>query len=269
MKKILIPVDFSRNSQNAVEYAIQLFRASREEVQFTFLNAYKVYSSTGMFISVEKYMQEDAEEEMRLLMSHLQKDLPDHIRLEAKCVRGDVIPTICHIADEQDYDLILMGTKGASGLKEVFLGSVASGVIKQAETPVLVVPGEERFQAPERILFAIDGRGLSGAHVTKALAQIARAHSAEVFILHIAEPDEAPGKVDPVNDLFLDDISYTFVQFPGEDVNAAINACVHTENAQMLCMVRRKRSFLEKIFHTSTTAKEVFNSPVPFLVLHD
>jgi nucleotide-binding universal stress UspA family protein len=269
MKKILIPVDFSDNSRNAVHYAIELFRGAKEDVRFTLFNAYKVYSSTGMFISVEKYMQEDAEEEMRLLLANCQESLPQHIQVEGKCVRGDVIPTICHVADKQDYDMVLMGTKGASGLKEVFLGSVASGVIKQAQTPVLVIPGDYHYEKPERILLAIDGKGLSGEEITRSVRMIATFHKSEIFILHIAEPDEEPRKVDPVKDLFLPDHPYTFVQFPGYDINASINASVHTENAQMLCMVRRKRSLLEKLFHTSTTTKEVFNSPVPFLVLHD
>jgi nucleotide-binding universal stress UspA family protein len=271
MKKILIPVDFSENSRNAVEYTLSIFGQQSEKIQLTFLNAYKVYSSTGMFISVEKYMQKDAEEDMRMLMSYLEDKKPENIELEGKVVRGDVIPTLCHIAEEEDYDLIVMGTKGASGLKEVFLGSVASGVIKQAKNPVLVVPGDFEYKAPHKILFAVDGNAVTGAAVTQVLNDIAATFDSEILILHIIEKDEEETNtsVDPATDLFIQKGHSTYMQFPSDDINASINSSIHAQQADMLCMIRRNRSALEKLFHTSTTAKEVFDCPVPFLVLQD
>lgn len=271
MKKILIPVDFSENSRNAVSYALALAGQANEKVQLTFLNAYKVYSSTGMFISVEKYMQQDAEEDMRMLLSLLEDTKPDQVEVEGKVVRGDVIPTLSHIALEDNYDLVVMGTKGASGLKETFLGSVASGVIKEAKTPVLVIPEGYTFKSLQKILLAVDGDAVSGPGSTRILGELARMFDSEVQILHIAETDEETGDslVDPSADLFLENIRFTFLQFPSDDINASINSTVHTQQSDMLCMIRRKRSFLEQLFHSSTTTKEVFDCPVPFLVLQD
>ncbi len=269
MKKVLIPVDFSESAINAVKYALNLLKQQDGEFEITLLNTYKVYSSTGMFISVEKYMQEDAEREMAGLLDFLKEYVPPHIKLGGRCIRGDVVQTIYRMAEQLEYDLILMGTKGASGALEVFQGSVAGSVMKNAVTPVLVVPDTIAFEPIKKIVFSFDGRKISQEKVVAPILDIAREGDAQVVLLHIADSDEEEVRVDAEKDLFLKDIRVSKVSFPAEDINASINACVHTEKAQLLVMIRRKRGFLENLFHSSATVKEVFDSPVPLLILHD
>ncbi len=74
---------------------------------------------------------------------------------------------------------------------------------------------------------------------------------------------------DPGIDISLEEVPHTFHKFSGSnEVNEIVNLFVSEENADMICMIRRGRGFWENLFHKSVTRKEIFNSPVPLLVLH-
>ncbi len=266
MNKILVPVDFSENAENALFYAVNI--AKHTNASITLLNAYKAPSSTGMFISVEKYMKEDAINEMEFLISKVQEKFGESVPIDFKCIYGETQPTIVHLAEQLNYNLILMGTKGASGLKEVFIGSVTSAIIKGAKTPVLAIPENFTFNGIKKIVLAVDTSGLSSSEILDPVREIAKLFDSEIIILHITE-DMKQENLDKVAEYNLDEFNYSTLFMEGDDINAAVGKAVEAEQADLLCMVRRSRTFFGHLFHASVTSKEAFNSAVPLLVLHD
>ncbi|MCB0572781.1 MAG: universal stress protein [Phaeodactylibacter sp.] len=267
MKKILAPTDFSPNADNALAYAIDF--ANKCGGHITLLHTYRLYSSAAVFISVESLMEEDARRQMDALLQRLEPQLRGTASIEGKVVRGDAVPVITDMAEKGGYSLIIMGTQGASGLKEIFIGSTANGVMKHTSVPVLAIPNGFSFRPIKKVVFAIDAGGISHPGVTSVLVQIAKKCGARAYVFHqgLGERDDG---IDPSIDIYLDDIEHSFhYELEADGINASINSFVADYDADLLCMVRRQRGFLEEAFHVSATTREVFDSPVPLLVLHD
>lgn len=265
MKKLLVPTDFSENARNALPYAIAIANLFGAEIHL--VHTYRIHSTTGSFISVESFIQEDAAQEMLKLVREIERQLKNGAKIETKAVRGEAVSTLVRLAQKEPYDLIVMGTQGASGLKEIFLGSTTNGVVQKTKIPLLAVPSYFTYRPIRRIVLAIDELGFSQFKVVAPLVNLIRALKAETAVYHKDTGAQDRG-IDPSVNMFLEDVEYSVhYELAGDGVNESINSFVLDYEADLLCMIRRKAGVLEKIFHSSHTSKEVFNSPVPLLVL--
>ncbi len=268
MRKILLPTDFSDNAEQALSYAVAL--ANRiGSVQLTLLHTYEVHSNAGMFVSVTSFMQKDAADQMLGLIQKAAPALENDVTLNSQILQGDTVRLITDFAQHNQYDLILMGTQGASGLREIFLGSTTNAVMQKAALPVLAVPSGYVFREVDKIVFAVDEAGVTQPSITRPLVDLAKSLAVPVCVFHQAEPFAKDG-IDPSVDIFLEGVEHSFHYELEEDrIVDSINRFVADTGAQMLCMLRRRRGFLEEVFHVSVTSREVFNAPVPLLILQE
>ena len=267
MKKILIPTDFSENANNALRYAINI--ANYFEAEVHLIHVYEVRASTGAFQSVGEYIREDAERDLSDNIRSVKNNVLGRTVLKGRAIQGITVDVVCSIATHEKMDLIVMGTQGASGLKEVFLGSKTAGVMKRTSVPILAVPNKFTYRPIKDIIFPVDSGIVADEQVMEPLLRIAKAYKSQVKVLHL-ETQKVVAGYDPGIEYFLKDIEHSFHTVSGsKDINGMINLFVVEENADMICMIRRERSFWENVFHRSATAKEIFDSPVPLLVLHD
>jgi nucleotide-binding universal stress UspA family protein len=159
ISRILVPTDFSEPSEAALDYARTLAR--QFGATFHLLHVIELPSTTGLFSS-ERYVPEDprfvsermAQAKLRLARRLLPSDKARY-RATKGILVGPAGNTIVKYAQEENFDLIVMGTHGRSGLTHVLMGSVAEHVVRTAPCPVLTVhstsidriPIEERAPA--------------------------------------------------------------------------------------------------------------------------
>ncbi len=141
IKKILFPVDFTTATDkilpfvkdmvkvfNAKLYIMHVIRSPEEFAGFEMGPAW--------YATFEKELKEGAEKSMRRLVSEQLEDLED---VETNIEIGDIADTIIGFVNDNDVDMIIIGTHGRKGLEKVMFGSVAEGVIKDAPCPVLTI----------------------------------------------------------------------------------------------------------------------------------
>ncbi|WP_303315769.1 universal stress protein [Flavivirga abyssicola] len=268
MNKILVPVDFSETSLNALSYAIQLFGSS--PIEITVLHIYGAKSNAALLMkSIDSILEKDARSEMDELIQKVRKEHPD-ITLSSKIIKNYAISAIASLGDSGNYDFIVMGTKGVSGLKEVFIGSIAGGVISKTTAPVIVVPAAYSFHPLNEIVFALGKNPFFSTTVVDPLRKIATMHQSKIKVLHIADkktPDmqEATNILSTIKDL---NPSMTY-RFGTGNTNQDLNDYLMKHQSGLLCLVRSKKGFFDRILNESVTLKQTFNSPVPLLILHD
>lgn len=268
MKKILVPTDFSAPADHALDYALAI--ANQTGASITLLHAYKIYSTAGMFVSIESYMQDDAGPDLSKRLKQIEPQLRNGARVEARSVNGEPIVAIADVAEAGNYDLIVMGTKGAGGLKEVFVGSITHGVIRATQKAVLAIPEGARFNPIKTIVMAVDSERISSSAVTSALVNLSRAFQAKIKIFH-KDTGETDHGIDASIDRALELVEHSFhyeLDNSGNTIKSIDQFVADTE-ADMLCLVRRKRNIMDEIFHSSITTKEAFHSVVPLLILRD
>ena len=136
IRKILVPMDGSKNSFRGLDYAIHLARQCGSTV--TGLNVIPFYPKSLILtpISYEKELAKKAKEFMAKAKVRCAQN---GIIFNEKITDGHEVEEITGFATEKNFDLIVIGARGLGSVKEVFLGSVSNGVLHKSKIPVLIV----------------------------------------------------------------------------------------------------------------------------------
>lgn len=264
MSKILVPVDFSPNALNALHYSIQLVGSQASEV--TVLHTYGTSSPAFHMKSMASILAEDAQREMERFLKQL-ASLKSTVSITPMLIHDQAIAAITALGNRGAFDYIVMGTKGATGLKKVFAGSVASGVMANTTAPVIVVPEDYSFQPLRKVVLAVGDTPFSNPAMMQALRTIVEHHQTSIEILHITEGEKPQMQASLRT---IQDLNPIITYKTGvADINDNINHHLEQENVDLLCLIRSSKGFFQRIFTESVTLKQTFDSPVPLLVLHD
>ena len=139
--KILVPVDGSKCSLKAVKYAAELATGLRSKSSIVVINVHddSALYQMGSYVdptTIEDYLIQTSQRELKGAQKILsQYKIPHNFIIEI----GYVAETILQIATKEKCDMIIMGSKGRSGIADVLLGSVSQRVSSRAKQPVLLV----------------------------------------------------------------------------------------------------------------------------------
>ncbi len=280
MKKIILPTDFSINAWNAISYAMKFFQ--EETVKFYLLHTYTPvfyrmdYLIGGPAYSAIPDIKVDvslAGLEKTLKDVHEQFPNPNH-SVETVSAFNTLTDEINDLVESKEIDLVVMGTKGASGAKQLFLGSNAVFVIRKAKTPVLAIPEEAKFEKVKKILFPTDLYSQYKNKELNALVEIAEEHLAKITILHILEkPNQQLTEAQKQNrahlERCLEEIPSEFITIEGEKMPETILEHIEENEFQLLAMMNRKHSLFERILLRQNIDQIGFHVKIPFLVIPD
>lgn len=275
MKKILFPTDFSENAAKAMQYA--LFLAKELNADLILINTYQIPAGGNTSIKsmhLAEILKADAEEGLQKVLKEIRLNKEfDAVSIETVAKQGDLVQLVNEMSGEFKFDLVVMGTKGATGAKEVLVGSNTAAVIKGAFCPVLVIPEKAIYKKPQKFTFAYDLKPIVETQGFGLFKTLAKKLDAEIGILNVGL-DELPGSTEEavagikLNHL-LEGVKHNFYFVKNENVSDGIEIFVKEKGTDCLVMIARKHSFLEKIFHKSVTKKMAYHVDVPLLVLKD
>lgn len=264
MIKVLVPVDFSETSEKAVAYACQMFKSSQIEV--TILHIFGTHSTALLMKNLDDLLLKDAKKNVSAIVEEYSEISP-HVSFKTLLVKNYAIPTIVNYGNSENFDIIVMGTKGATGLKEVFLGSIAGGVISNMEAPVLVVPTDYKLSHPKRIIFAVNDKKLFEKTNLDALALIVNSNDSSSIVLHVSVNFDGVYTSDEITH---GELKFSVKNAYGSgDTNKDINSFINDNEADLLCLIRGKKGFLTRILKDSVTLKQTFNSSIPLLIFQE
>ena len=267
LKTILFPTDFSDYSRTAMHFAMDL--ATRAGAQVVLLNSYELpYSDTVMTTSLIDIMRKNSEEQLELLQKQLNEQYPD-VDVNTRSSLNNTIRAIKNNAKKYEADLIVMGTKGASGLQEVLIGSNTTAVLNSSDVPVLVIPEKSTVKAIKKIVYAADFQKDDDKERLRTLCDIAQLIKAEIMILPFQRRDQVGGVNRDIIEDVLCDIPHSYHIEPEQNIEQGIHDFVAAKNADMVVMMKRKYGFIERLFHESQTSKFAYHTTVPFLALHE
>lgn len=269
-KNILIPTDFSDNAENAIRYAVNFFGVDN---QFFLLNTWQSpYTSSEVLISVEDIIMKGSKEGLKKEANWM-KTFDENISCETLSEFGNLVDIINSVVREKSIDYVVMGTQGATGLKETLLGSNTASAAKSLNCPLLTVPTEASFNGIKNVVFAADYKEIENTDVLKPLVAIGKSYDAEITILNVLDK----GKVTDIQqgyegikiDHFLAGVKHKYDFVEEDDKANGIDNYVRSTKPDMLVMLERKTGFFKSIFHKSITKQMAFHSHLPILVLHN
>lgn len=270
MVNILVPTDFSALSKIAVQYAVKI--ANKLGGKITLLHVVTI--SQPVRVSMHDKMK-DLEKD---LIMFAEKDLEKLIREVSKLVRNeapitysvvrasDFIVAIKKEAKRLRTGLIVMGTKGASGLKKTVIGSNTASVIELSRIPVLAVPKNAQFRGFKDIVYASDLKNLDKE--LRWIIPYAEKFGSTIHILHITpsgkDVEELEEKVDKIvaKQSYKNIVSLVLVD---RFIEGAIDQYIGVSKSDLLAMFTHDLTFYEKLFDRSHTRRMAFQSSVPLL----
>ena len=197
IKKILFPTDFSRCAKQALSHAIHLaekYDAELDILHATVLNIESPRRASNRSPNIEEIQQwfdETAKHNLDDLLAVLDND----IKVKTIHIKGvSTAPAILEYAEDNDVDIIVIGTHGRRGLGHIFLGSVAEELVRLAPCPVFTIR-EEKKPIPaheiKKILVPIDFSDYSKSTLTYA-KHFAERYNARLQLLHVISQSIPP-----------------------------------------------------------------------------
>lgn len=280
MKKILLPTDFSENSWEATLYALRLFKD--KECTFYIMHSLEPLVSApstavsskraNEIISKSRLNESKIELEKELNRIH---ELPNNEKhtFETQIVHDYFISAVHATTKKLDIDIVVVGTKGASGIKEITIGSNTANLIKKQTCPIIAVPqgalvnNKSMLELGFATDFSIDDYG----HELNLLKDIAIANNSRISVVHVlgkhTEMSELHDKKLAL-EMTLNPLPVDFYFI--SDVSVEVGTRVFSESRKlgMLCIMNKKRSFFENLFTKSNSKSISSHLNVPLIIFN-
>ncbi len=278
MKNILIPTDFSENSQNAIKYALEYF--SDIPVNFYLLHvspnrASETRNPYNFFETFESQQEIDSPitqllEEIKICKSftlnplHLFFSIYENISL---------VESIRKQLEEKEIDYIFMGTKGASNISRTDIGSNTSEVITKVKCPVLVIPPQAKFKGIKNIALPTDFNGIYKNRVIHTIFETLKLQNAGLRILHIKSSGQNLSQEKKDNKSFLQDCfketKHSFHFLENNNIEKGIQDFVETWEIDMIAMVAKNLNIIQRLLFKPMDKTISYHNEIPFLVVHE
>lgn len=189
MKKLIIPVDFSETSESAIAFGLQLAEKCNYEIilhhSVDFLGTYEsMYMDAPQAHSFTEEVISDMEVQLENTYRRYSRD---GLKMSKRLTIGTLINDIRRLAKEEEVDLVVMGTKGASGLSEFFIGSNTEKVVRLLDCPVISVPENTDLGTIRRIMVPIDLREIRPSFL-REVSKLQQLFSASVEFVWVQTP---------------------------------------------------------------------------------
>ncbi|MDN5205052.1 universal stress protein [Fulvivirgaceae bacterium BMA10] len=272
IKNILVPIDFSECSINALKYALAMSHEIKSKV--TVIHSYHVpLPSTDISFTLDADSIEDYKKKVLEDFAALKSMIHGLNQANFKVIIAYAIDAILMSVENFSTDLIIMGTKGASGISKTFLGSVSTSVVKKSKVPVLVIPADQTFKPFNKIAFACDYGNMQDPLGLDLLKTFALLFDSSIHIVNVntgdgTRRDESPHAINVLNNSFQG-AKFSYHDIANEDIVEGINRYIQSHEIDLLSVMPRKHRIIEKILKPSVSKKIVQHTHLPMLTFHE
>lgn len=278
MKKIMVPTDFSANAIKALRYAADL--AARCGAEVHIVHAYTLLEN----VFVDKKSMRDAwneqqKQEKGAALLDLKQSLSEdyyHVKTEVHLFAGPTEEVLLQYIEQQNIDLVVMGTQGASGLAEVLVGSNTATIMGKSKVPVLGIPKDYDEKGPAAMVLATKGFERD-KQLLDPVFKVASLFDIPTRVLIFADDDLSDVEIIESKMQLEAYVAFLRKSFPlasieatlveGEDFETALEDYCEDEGIGILCMLTYKRSFWDSIFNPSLTRQVAYHTKIPLLAV--
>jgi len=260
MKNILVPVGSSENSVSNLQYAIDL--AAEMDAYVYVISVFQELSKVGGLTKVNAILKEESENRLDEVLYKV--DFKG-VTVISHPIKGSVIESISRFNKHVPVDLMVLSPRSNSIREEVYLGNTSGKLLKSTDIPILIVPEGAVFSQPSTMLMAFKNGSFEKKKILEPVRQFVKHFGTEVHILHVETPDTTEDMKEVSGKLKKLQTSYTKAE--NATTYQAVLSHYHDHNADMLCVVRRKRGFFKKLWEKNVVLKKEFFTSKPLLVL--
>jgi nucleotide-binding universal stress UspA family protein len=275
MKKILFPTDFSDVSKNAFIYALKL--ADAIDAEIITLHVYELDSPAYLDVSI--YLQEIYEYEELSNFENYKDEVPvlrniaeannlSHVKISNVLIKGYLVSEVVKLSKKENVDFIVMGTRGVTHLREIFLGNATLKIMNESNVTVLTIPEKCNYAPIEKILFTTKF-DMKDIEALQKVLDFASLFQSRIDCLNV-KPSLTVYKDDFIIDFknVFKNQNIDFHSIVSNDVVGAILNFIENNKINMIAIHVRHRGFFENLFQVSLSRKLTSNISIPILSIH-
>lgn len=278
MRKILVPTDFSDNALNALDYALEVFKY--DVCEFYIMHAYQdeIYADKALMTretleDITRIISVKSESQLEGILKHA-KTMSPNPRHTYHMVSSNnmLMDEADKIVDEENIDIIIMGTRGKTNDRKLTFGSHTLQVLKYVQCPVLAIPENYKHKQPRRILFPTNYMIPYKRRELKLLCEMASPYRTIIDMLYISKSKKLSIRQENHQSFVKEILCKTKINFEtvyNKSITNAIYTYIKVNSIDMLVMVNSRHSFLENFLFQSTIDKISLYIDIPFLALQN
>lgn len=271
-KTIVVGIDFSDCSINALEHAITIAQKARSGITMVWVN-HLDYSKEIFSVEPKKLIDEVEERCKDIVKKHKSQLHGQHI--DYKIRKGKVYKEICAVAEEVDAFMVVIGTHGSSGFEEFWIGSNANRVVSTSKRPVVTIrAGIDVERDLKRIVMPFDSTKETRQKLP-ITALLARYFNSEVHILGLftSTLDDLRYRirnyVAQAEDYFKENnVNYTITYLEADNITETTLNYAKKINANLITITTEQETELSNLWLGPYAAQMVNHSPIPVLSIH-
>lgn len=272
MKKILVAVDFSEASLNALKYAIKLAKFTKAELSI--LTVYNTIHFTPIAVlgDMNKHLIDDSIELKNKLEKLLTKiNANDKVKYKIYAVVGVPEIEIQKYSRKLNCTLIVMGQTGNGNFKRFLLGSTTSHVVNTSQIPVMIIPSKFKFKPYKQIVFTSDLNPKNFSFM-KSTVDFARVFNSSIKVLFIDTEGgyDAETKILQMQAALTKKFNYPKISgviLTDLNVKDGINNFVASHKADLAVLVKYHPTLAKLISTKPNSGKLADSISIPVLVL--
>ncbi|MFK7773119.1 MAG: universal stress protein [Saprospiraceae bacterium] len=277
MTKILVPTDFSENSKCAFNYAVKLAEQLNAEITVVHIYHPSVNSMNEYMIitdnELEAISKDRLNEFVKVKKSKSQNEETVTDRVEQKLEVGFAAEKLVNMSKSGEYDMIVMGATGSTGLLEMVFGKVSLHVAQSSACPVLLIPAGVRFESIQEIMYAIEYE-LVNENCLVQLEKLSDKLNANIHLVHVYEGIKKKtngAKSSLIEKIFrqkVPGLKFTMEAISSDSVVHGLEEYAREKNMNWMVLVKPQRKFWQRLLHTSKANEIIMNPQIPLMVMH-
>jgi len=273
MKLILVPIDFSADSINALEHGILFANIIKADLRMIHVNANKDFKAPSFFKDLDDFNGKSVEDYFKLIKYRHQRKL--HKNLDYVIKQGNISEEIIQQAEKDKVGFIIMGTHGLSDSDSHWMGSNAYKVVSNSFCPVLTIRNGFIRKTVTKIVLPIDASKNTRRKLTTT-AKIAKVYDAEIHVIGVTETGmkDILQKVESwvkqsVEYLNKSKIKNKSLMVQGSDITAMTIDYAKSINADLISIMTEQGEDAVSLLLSPYAQQMVNNSPIPVLTIRN
>ncbi|MGB5818971.1 MAG: universal stress protein [Saonia sp.] len=278
MKNVLIPTDFSDNSWSAIKYALGFLKNTSCNFYLLHIADMGEHPVKRLSFSPISYQENTPSKKKLEGVLKSVKRLTNKAKHKTFTVLeyGSFIDAMRRMVPEKKIDLIVMGTKGASGMKKLIIGSNTGDVITKVQCNTLVIPEAVSYHKPKEVVFPTDYNIFYSNSILEVISEVLFMNSSNLRVIHVLKGNGKLSEYQQANKEYLQDYlsevlpeRNSFHTIHEKKTIKGIQNFITDRQVDLMIMVAKNLNFLQQILFDSTVEKVSFHTEVPFLVIHE
>ncbi|WP_445725524.1 universal stress protein [Flavobacterium sp.] len=260
MKNILVPLGSRKTAVSTLQYAIDFATVSGSKIFV--VQAYGVPRIGASLKNVNDVLAKKGKMELTEIMEKVDTKNVDITKIT---IKGNILDSISVLEKELSIDLIIASAKPVAKDSTLYLGPITGSFVKKTDIPMIIVPKGFKFEPIERVMLGVRSGLLNHDNILDPLAYISKLFNSKISLIHIITP-----KNDPEDNVLHDDfksIGNEIIYSENATVFHGVLEYLNQVNPNILCVIRNKRGFLNRLLESDSIKKEDFDSRIPLLVL--